>query len=179
MSSFCSSICSSVVSFSLLVGHLHKFACFCMFVLSLSFSPFCVFSCFFGRFWTLHIHLHRFNIFPFRMSTLPLFPSFCSSSVHLFSLLSRHVFSFLSLFAIFIFLFFLVLDRLFSFLFLFSSFHKNHDCFLLFPKKHDFVCFLSCWTCFTFIFPALYCFSVSWEMLSRFCLNSPFLFFFL
>ena len=69
------------------------------------------------------------------MSTLPLFPSFCSSSVHLFSLLSRHVFSFLSLFAIFIFLFFLVLDRLFSFLFLFCSFHKNHDCFLLFPKN--------------------------------------------
>ena len=104
-------------------------------------------------------------------------PSFCSSSIHLFSLLSRRVFSFLSLFAIFIFLFFLVLDRLFSFLFLFSSFHKNHDSFLLFPKKkHDFVWFLSCWTCFTIMFPALYCFSVSCEMVSRFCLNSPWLF---
>ena len=25
------------------------------------------------RFWTLHIHLHQFNIFPFKMSTLPLY----------------------------------------------------------------------------------------------------------
>ena len=92
-------------------------------------------------------------------------PSFRSSSIHLFSLLSRRVFSFLFLCSLFLFLFFLVLDCLFNFLFLFSSFHQ----------KHDFVCFLSCWTCFTSIFPALSCFSVLRNG-SRFCLNSPLLF---
>ena len=111
----------------------------------------CVDSFWNFRFWTLHIHLHHFNIFP-RMSTLPLY------SLLLFILFPL-VLSFVSpcFLAIFNFLFFLVLDCLFNFFF----------CFLLFTKTILFVSFF-CWTCFTFIFPALYCFSVSWEMVSRF-----------
>ena len=106
----------------------------------------CVDSFWNFRFWTLHIHLHQFNIFPVRMSTLPLY------SLLLFILFPL-VLSFVSpcflvsssLFAIFNFLFFLVLDCLFNF---FSVFFFSQKRF----------CFLSCWTCFTIMFPALSCF---------------------
>ena len=57
-------------------------------------------------FWTLHTHLHQFNIFPYRMSTLPLFSSFCSSSFSLvLSFVSQCILVSFTFFAIFIFIF--------------------------------------------------------------------------
>ena len=94
------------------------------------------------------------------------FPSFRSSSIHLFSLLSRRVFSFLFLCSLFLFLFFLVLDCLFNFLFLFSSFlQKTRFCsfpFLLDMFHIDFSCFVL-FFCFekwflVFVLTLLYCF---------------------
>ena len=128
------------------------------------------------KFVLTHFETSDFELFTFTstISTFSLLecllclfiPSFFVHPLSTCSLSCLSVFSrFFHFFAIFNFPFFLVLDCLFNFLFLFSSV----------PKK-DFVCFPVCWTCFTFIFPALYCFSVSWGMVSRFCLNSPFLF---
>ena len=125
----------------------------------------CVDSFWNFRSWTLHIHLHQFNIFPFRMSTLPLYSLLLFILYPLVLSVSPCFLVAFTFFAIFNFLFFLVLDCLLNFLFLFSSVPKN-----------DLSVSLFCWTCFTFIFHALYCFSVSWEMVSRFCLNSPLLF---
>ena len=90
----------------------------------------CVDSFWNFRSWTLHIHLHQFNIFPFRMSTLPLYSLLLFILYPLVLSVSPCFLVSFTFFAIFNFLFFLVLDCLLNFLFLFSSVHKN-----------DFVCF--------------------------------------
>ena len=177
MSSFCSSICSSIVFFFLLSIQQPRL----LFFWKRSFLLLPVFSlhqrklCHW-KFVLTHFETSVFELFTFTStnSTFSLLEcllclfisSFCSSSIHLFSLLSRRVFSFLSLFSLFL-IFFFSWTWIVSLAFFF--------CFLLFTKTILSVSLL-CWRCFTFIFPALYCFSVSWEMVSRFCLNSPFLF---
>ena len=110
--------------------------------------------------------------------------SFCSSSIHMFSFVSlyflvsftfRH-FNFSLFLGLWIVSLFSLSVSFFSIFWIFVNFCKTvFLCFLLF-QKNDFACFLFLLDMLYIYFPVLSFFSVSWEMVSRFCLNSPFLF---
>ena len=87
----------------------------------------CVDSFWNFRFWTLHIHLHQFNIFPFRMSTSPLCSLLLFILYPLVLPVSPCILVSFTFFAIFIFLFFFSWSWIVSLAFFF--------CFLLVPKN--------------------------------------------
>ena len=146
MSSFWSSICSSIVFFSLLVvsvcekqvfafskafnlfvRHLHKFVCFCMFVLlSVFFSIFlflCVFSCVFWTFSFFDLFLDWTFVFPMFLFFVVLFEC-------IFFFFFENSLWFDYTFSAFSFSFYIL-----SFIFKNHVFLLNRVCCLLFLKK--------------------------------------------
>ena len=141
---------------------------------------------FFGLFWLLSCSFICFHVVLLKWLLFLFISSCCSSSFHLFSLffvsscfLVSFIFPSLSNFILLIsFLslcFFMSnsVQKMYFFellqnsLFLSSLFHQNLS----------FLCFLFCWAFLRLIYFSMFCFSVSWKMVSHFVWLSFFRFF--